>query len=256
MDLELEGKVVLVTGGTSGLGRALCGTLMAEGARVAFCGRNPEALDTVTEELTAGGGEAIGIAADVTVPADLEAFVAAAVGRWGQIDGVVNNAGRGAAMPVDRTTDEIWDDDLHLKLYAAVRLVRLTLPHLRASKGAVVNTLNTSSKAPGPASGPSSVSRAAGLALTKMLSKELGPDGVRVNAVCNGLLESPQWTRDAAAEGITIDEMYERLAARVPLGRVGLSREYAEVVTFLLSPRASYLSGAALNLDGGLCAVV
>jgi NAD(P)-dependent dehydrogenase (short-subunit alcohol dehydrogenase family) len=224
---------------------------------VAFCGRDPERLEAVAGRLREGGGDVLAVGADVTQPAELSRLMESVVARWGRLDGLVNNAGRGAAMPLVDSEDAHWRDDLDLKLMAAVRLTRLAVPHLRAHGGAIVNTLNTSSKTPGPNSGPSSVSRAAGLALTKALSKELGPQGIRVNAVCNGLLESPQWEKEAAAEGIPVTALYERLHTnnRIPLGRVGHSREYADVVTFLLSDRASYVNGVALNIDGGMCAL-
>ena len=141
---------------------------------------------------------------------------------------------------------------------AAVRLTRLALPHLRASRGAVLFTLAMAAKAPGARSEPSSVTRAAGMALMKALSKELAPDGIRVNAVLIGLLESGQWVRGAAASGQSEGEFYERLAkdSGIPLGRIGRAEEVADLGCFLLSARASYLTGAAVNLDGGLSPVV
>ncbi len=152
----------------------------------------------------------------------------------------------------------MWEADLQLKLMGAVRLTRLSLPYLRQSKGAVLYTLAMAAKAPGAASGPSSVSRAAGMALMKSLSKELGPDGIRVNAILIGLIESGQWVRAAAAAGVEQPVFYERLAANaaIPLGRIGRAEEFADLACFLLSARASYLTGTAINLDGGLSPVV
>ncbi len=258
MELELSGRVVIVTGGSSGLGRALCHSLVGEGARVAFCGRDEDRLGAVAEELRAAGGDVLAVRADVTRPDDLQTLVDQTLVRWGRLDGLVNNAGRGAAIPLTESTDADWEGDLLLKVHAAVRLCRLAVPHLsRDGGGAIVNTLNTSAKAPGANSSPSSVSRAAGLALTKTLSREFGPLNVRVNAVCNGTFESPQWERDAKGAGVTVEDLYARLILgnNIPLGRVGLAREYAEVITFLLSARASFITGAALNVDGGQSAV-
>jgi NAD(P)-dependent dehydrogenase (short-subunit alcohol dehydrogenase family) len=258
MDLGLEGKVVLATGGSDGLGRALCHELVAEGAKVAFCGRDPERLDSVAEALAAAGGDVLAVRADVTEPEDLSRFVDAAAEKWGRIDGLVNNAGTAAAMPLAETLDADWDADLQLKVYGAVRLIRFALPHLRQSGGAIVNTLAIGAKTPGGGSAPSSVSRAAGMALTKVLSKEFGSDRIRVNAVLIGLIESGQWERRASAEGLTVGEFYERLAqgSGIPMDRVGRAQEYADLVTYLLSSRSSYVTGTAINLDGGLCAVV
>jgi NAD(P)-dependent dehydrogenase (short-subunit alcohol dehydrogenase family) len=140
---------------------------------------------------------------------------------------------------------------------AAVRLTRLALPELKKSKGAVVNTLAVAGKAPPAGSAPTSVSRAAGLAFTKAMSRELGPEGIRVNAIVVGLVESGQWERAAHTSGTPVATLYERLAAGadIPLGRVGRAAEFADLACYLLSPRASYVSGTAINLDGGLCAV-
>ncbi|WP_431945806.1 SDR family oxidoreductase [Actinacidiphila sp. bgisy167] len=259
MDLQLNGKVVLVTGGSDGLGAALVRRLAAEGARVALCGRNPERIEHVVKEAGAFGADVLGLPADVTRPEDLERFVAAADERWGRIDAVVNNAGRSAAGLLESQDDAVWEEDLQLKLHAAVRLTRLALPRLRAAGGgAVVNTLAVSAKAPGAGSIPTSVSRAAGLALTKALSKELGPDNIRVNAVLVGLVESGQWVRLAAERGIAVEELYATMGrdSGIPLGRVGRAEEFADLVAFLLSDRAAYVTGAGINLDGGLSPVV
>jgi NAD(P)-dependent dehydrogenase (short-subunit alcohol dehydrogenase family) len=259
MDLELNDKVVLVTGGSDGLGAALVRRLATEGARVALCGRDPERVGSVVKELGEGGADVLGVPADVTRQEDLERFLSAAEGRWGRIDAIVNNAGRSAPGPFEAHDDAAWEEDLQLKLHAAVRLTRLALPHLRAvGGGSIVNTLAVAAKTPGPGSMPSSVSRAAGLALTKALSKELGPDDIRVNAVLIGLVESGQWVRQAAERGVLVEEFYENLAAGsdIPLGRVGKAEEFADLVAFLLSPRAAYITGTGINFDGGLSPVV
>jgi NAD(P)-dependent dehydrogenase (short-subunit alcohol dehydrogenase family) len=257
MDLGLDGEVVLVTGGTDGLGLALAEVLVAEGAHVAVCGRDASRARAVEERLLAAGGDVVAVAADVSVAADLERFVQVALDRWGQIDGVVNNAGRSSAGGIEATPDEEWQADYDLKVLAAVRLIRLTLPHLRASgRASVVNVLNIGSKAPGPNSLPTSASRAAGLAITKSLSKELAPSGVRVNALLIGLVESGQWRRRAESSGQPLDSVYESMRAGIPLGRVGRSEEFADVAAFLLSPRSSYVTGSAINIDGGASPVL
>jgi NAD(P)-dependent dehydrogenase (short-subunit alcohol dehydrogenase family) len=200
------------------------------------------------------GGDVLVQRADVAQAADLEAFVAATVGRWGRIDGIVHNAGRASAGAIETIDDKTWESDFQLKLMAAVRLTRLALPQLRASHGAVLFTLAVSAKAPGGSSEPSSVTRAAGMALMKALSKELAPDGIRVNAVLIGLIESGQWVRIADGYGSGLREFYDRFAADagIPLGRFGRAAEFADLGCFLLSSRSSYLTGTAINLDGGL----
>jgi NAD(P)-dependent dehydrogenase (short-subunit alcohol dehydrogenase family) len=257
MDLELEGSVILITGGSTGLGYALGERLVRERARVALLARDAARLAHAVQQLRGAGGDVLELAGDVRQPQDLARFVDAARERWGRIDGVVNNAGELSAGAFAEHDDAVWARDLELKLMAAVRVIRLALPALRESRGAIVNTLAISGKAPDAHTTPTSVSRAAGLALTKALSRELAPAGIRVNAVLIGVVESAQLERLAAAGGVTAQAYYERMVADcgIPLGRVGHPREYADLASFLLSARASYLTGAAINLDGGLCPV-
>jgi NAD(P)-dependent dehydrogenase (short-subunit alcohol dehydrogenase family) len=258
MELELAGKAVLITGGTDGLGQALATQLATEGAAVAVCGRDEDRLRAAEEAVQAAGGDVLAQRADVSRVEDLQAFVDAAVARWGRIDGVVHNAGRASAGTIEKVDDATWEADIELKLMAAVRLTRLALPQLRSSRGAVLFTLALAAKAPGGGSEPSSVTRAAGMALMKALSKELAPDGIRVNAVLIGLIESGQWARMAAGAGTSLEAFYDRFAqdAHIPLGRFGRASEFADLGCFLLSSRASYLTGTAINLDGGLSPAV
>ena len=252
MDLHLNGKVVLITGGTDGLGASLADRLIEEGARVAVCGRDPSRLAATEQRLR--DADALVMQADVTSLPDIEQFVGAAVGRWGRLDGLVNNAGRSAAGPIDQVSDEDWVADLDLKVLAAVRCTRLAVPHLvAAGGGAIVNVLNIGAKAAGAGSLPTTASRAAGLAITKAASKDLGGHGIRVNAVLIGWVASGQWRRRADAAGRSEDELYAQMAQRanIPLGRVGRSEEFADLAAYLLSDRSSYVTGSAINLDGG-----
>jgi NAD(P)-dependent dehydrogenase (short-subunit alcohol dehydrogenase family) len=253
MDLELQGKVVAITGGTDGLGLALADRLVELGARVAVCGRDEERLAAARMRWESAGADALALRADVIEPTDLEAFVDSIVSRWGGLDAVVNNAGKSSTGAIDAVGDAAWREDLDLKVLAAVRLVRLALPHLRAAGDAsIVNVLSVAAKTPGAGSLPTTASRAAGLAITKALSHELGPAGIRVNSVLVGLIESGQWRRTAEATNQPLERVYEQLAKSVPLGRVGRAEEFADLVSYLLSARASYVSGAAINLDGGM----
>lgn len=259
MDLELGGKVVVVTGGTDGLGLALANRLAAEGASVAVCSRDEDRVRAAAQSIEAvGGGQVLAQRADVSRPDDLERLVDAVVARWGRIDGVVHNAGRASGGRIEAIDDDAWEYDVQLKLMAAVRLTRLSLPHLRAAKGSILFTLAISAKAPGGGSEPSSVTRAAGMALMKALSKELAPDGITVNAILIGLIESGQWVRTAATSGTDLAAFYEKFTAdaRIPLGRFGRADEFADLGSFLLSARASYITGTAINLDGGLSPAV
>jgi NAD(P)-dependent dehydrogenase (short-subunit alcohol dehydrogenase family) len=261
MDLELEDKAFVVTGGTDGLGLALASRLAAEGASVAICGRDEERLRAAEETVTGAARSeraVLAVRADVSQNEDLEAFAEGALARWGRIDGVVHNAGRASAGPLESIEDASWESDFQLKLMAAVRLTRLALPQLRANRGAVLFTLAMAAKAPGAGSEPSSVTRAAGMALMKALSKELAPDGVRVNAILIGLIESGQWVRAATASDTPLETFYADFArnAGIPLGRFGRSEEFANLACYLLSNRASYVTGAAINLDGGMSPAV
>ncbi|HEX4838216.1 MAG TPA: SDR family oxidoreductase [Solirubrobacteraceae bacterium] len=258
MDLQLEEKVLLITGGSTGLGYALARQLVSEGARVALLARDAERLASAAAGLREAGGDVLDRPGDVRRVEDLARFVESATERWGRIDGIVNNAGTLSAGPFAEHDDTVWEEDLSLKLMGAVRLTRLALPALRESRGAVLNTLATSGKAPDAFTTPTSVSRAAGLALTKALSRELAAEGIRVNAVLIGVIASAQLERRAAAAGVTPQAYHERMVAdcRIPLGRVGHPEEFAELASFLLSARASYVTGTAINLDGGLSPVV
>ena len=259
MDLHLTGRVVLITGGTDGLGAALAERLVEEGARVAVCGRDRDRLAATERRLRDAGGDALVVRADVTSLADVERFVDAAVARWGRLDGLVNNAGKSAAGPIDQVSDDEWIADLNLKVLAAARCTRLAVPHMiAAGGGAIVNVLNVGAKAAGAGSLPTTASRAAGLAMTKAASKDLGGHGIRVNAVLIGLVASGQWRRRAQAAGQPEDELYRQMAqhAGIPLGRVGRPEEFADLGAYLLSDRSSYVTGSAINLDGGTSPVL
>lgn len=258
MDLELKDKTFLITGGSAGLGYALAELLLAEEARVAIFARDGDRLATAAERLRAHGGEVVAVAGDVTSPEQVQMLVESIEAAWGKLDGLVNNAGALSGGRFEESSDETWEADLALKVMGAVRLTRLALPLIRnAGAGAVLNTLAISGKVPDALTMPTSVSRAAGLALTKALSRELAPEQIRVNAILIGVVESAQLEQRAAEAGITPQEYHARMvqSAQIPLGRVGRAEEYAALAAFLLSPRAAYVTGVGVNLDGGLCPV-
>lgn len=261
MDLGLRGKSALITGGSDGLGRAIATTLAAEGARVAIVARGTARLESVAAALRSGGGDVIAIAGDVSKASDCERMIDTVIQQHGRIDILVNNAGTSMARAFETVDDAVWQADLDLKLFAAIRLVRAAIPHMKANGGGrIVNMLNIGAKAPAANSVPTSVSRAAGLALTKALSRQYAADQILVNAVLIGAVKAGQHERRWEANGRpgTIDAFYEQMAVDrgVPVGRIADASELADLVAFLVSERARYITGVAINFDGGISPVV
>lgn len=260
MDLGLAGKVAVITGGSEGIGRAAAESLGREGASVVICARRADVLQRAAEDVAERtGAQIVPIVADVSRPTDVEHLIQATVERFGRLDILVHNAGRSATGAFEKLTDTDWQDDLDLKLFGAIRAARASIPHMRAAGGgSIVNILNLAAKAPGARSYPTSVSRAAGLALTKALSKEFAADNIRVNGVMIGLIKSGQhertWRRSNT--GDTLEALYTQMGKNVPLGRVGEASEVGDLIAFLCSARGAYITGVAINMDGGTSAVV
>ncbi len=251
LDLGLNGKVAIITGGSDGLGRAAAEKLAAEGAKVAICARRKEHLEKAADEIRkATGGQVLAQAADVSRAVDCEQLVDAVVAQWGGVDILLNNAGTSAAAAFEKVDDETWQADWDLKVMGAVRMSRLVIPHMKKRGGGrIVNITTVGGKAPQPRSLPTSVTRAAGLNLTKSLANEYAPDNVRVNTICIGLVRSAQIARRAKGD---LEAHYAELAKqRVPLGRVAHASEFADLFAFLVSERATYITGASVNFDGG-----
>ena len=255
MDLELADHAYLITGGTDGLGLALAHTLVREGALVAVCGRDPQRLNHAQSLL---GTDALCFGADVTHAEQLDSFVDATLDRFGRLDGAVNNAGRSAGSSVAASEDDAWRDDYELKVIAALHLSRRVLDSLAATKGSLINVLAILARTPSANSTPTAASRAAGLALTKALAHEVGDQGIRVNAILIGLIESGQWVRKAHDAHASVEDYYAMVAknSNVPLQRFGRAQEFADLAAFLLSPRASYITGVGISIDGGLSPVI
>ena len=264
MDLGLQDKVAIITGGSDGIGKAAALSMAQEGAAVVIVARRQEVLDLAEEEiLTATEGRVLSISADVMEPDSARNIVQTTLDKFGRLDILVNNAGQSMAKPFEDVSQDDWEFDFELKVWGAVRLIQESIPEMRkAGGGRIINVTNLGGRTPGPASMPTSISRAAGIAITKGLSKDLASDNILVSTVCIGLIKSGQHQRryDSRVQSepsLTIDAFYDQLAnGRVPLGRVGEAEEAGDVIAFLASERASFLTGIAVNLDGGASAVV
>ena len=253
MELGLKGKVAAVTGGTEGIGRATAMKFALEGANVAICARRADVLEQTAAALRKTGAEVITVPADMSKTADIERFMDAIIKRFGRIDVLVNNAGASARGKFLEVDDATWSADLELKVFGAIRCSRLAIPHMKKQGGGrIINITISSAKQPGAESMPTSVSRAAGLAITKALSKEFAADNILVNTVCIGKIKSGQHERRFKREGVTAEEYYATASRDIPLGRVGEAEEVANVIAFLASDAASYVTGTSINLDGGI----
>ena len=252
MRLGLEGRRGLVTGGSKGLGEAIARELVAEGARVAICSRHEQEVIATAEEV----GAAYAQAADVTDPEQVRDFVARSAGALGGIDFLVNNAGGAHPGTFETLTDENWRADLDVKLFSLVRCSREVLPHMRAAGGGrIVNIGAVYSRYPDPTFFATSVNRAAGNSFTKTLALELAKDNVLVNGVNIGFVTTPQWENihQRRAPEVTREEFFDQLARQeVPLGRFGTPEEVSGLVAFLLSERAGYITGASIDVAGGM----
>jgi len=197
----------------------------------------------------------LAIPADVTRAADIEQVVRATNDKWGGVDILLNNAGTSAAAAFEKVEDEIWHEDFELKVMGAIRFCRQAIPIMkRRGGGRIVNVTTVGGKTPAPRSLPTSVSRAAGINLTKSLAHEYAADKILVNTICIGLVRSAQI--DRRAKDGDLEGHYTELAKRIPVGRVAHAAEFGDLVAFLVSDRASYITGTAINFDGGMSAVV
>ena len=262
MDLGLTGKVAIVTGASDGIGKAAAYRMAAEGASVALVSRTRSDLETVAAEISGEtGSTVIAAPADVSNEEAVKDAVESTAEQLGGIDILVNNAGTSSATRFEDMTDEMLDIDFSLKVKGAIYMTRYALPYLKQSdSGAICNTTTPGGKASAGGSQPTSLSRAAGISLTKAWSKEFGEYGIRVNTVCVGLLKSRQhrirW--QAANEedpSYSLDDHWASFGGGVPLGRIGEAQEAGDVIAFLCSPAASYVSGSAVNVDGGAAPV-
>ncbi len=262
MDIRLDGRSALITGGSDGLGKGMAMRFADSGANVAIIARDPDKLANAKTEIEAlGGGKCVPVSCNLLDAGEIKAGFAEAERALGRIDILVNNAGTSRAGPFESITDEDWHEDLELKLMAAVRLARLALPGMKERRwGRIINVLNTGAKAPRPGGAPTAVSRAAGLALTKVLAGDGAPHNVLVNALMVGFIKSGQWERlyEEKKPNEPFEDFLQGMvdARGIPLGRIGETQEFANIACFLCSEQAGYITGTSINVDGGWSPVV
>ncbi len=239
-----------MTGASSGIGRATCLKLAADGLAILAVGRNPAALRAVCDQVAAGGGEAHPFCADVTTADAPGEIVAEALGRWGGIDAVVNAAGIIASGTVADTTDEAFDTMMDLNLRASFRLIRAAAPALSDRHGAVVNVSSVAGTRAFPGVLAYCVSKAAVDQLTRCAALDLAPQGVRVNAVNPGVVVTNLHKRGGMDE-VRYSAFLEHSKTTHPLGRAGTPEEVADLIAFLVSPASSWITGETIAIDGG-----
>ncbi len=258
MDVRLDGRAALITGGSKGLGAAMARRFAESGADVAILARGKEALAETERAIRASSQvRVLAIPCDVAKAAEVARAWREAASEFGKIDILVNNAGTSQTGKFEEITDAVWQEDIDLKLFAAIRLARLALPGMKERRwGRIINVLNIGAKAPRPGSAPTAVTRAAGLALTKVLAGEGAPYNVLVNALHVGLIASNQHFERISAKGGNVAAEYREMGKRVPLGRIGEAGEFANIACFLASDAGSYITGTSINVDGGMSPVV
>jgi 3-oxoacyl-[acyl-carrier protein] reductase len=249
MDLGLTDKACVVTGSTGGIGLEAARLLVAEGARVVTCGRSGPP----------GIGEALHVVADLAEPAAPEALIDEAVRALGALDVLVNNVGFAVHARFEDVPDEEWDSMWQLNVMSYVRAIRAALPHLRASRGAIVNVSSTAGKRPSTGMPHYSVTKAAVLSVSRLVADLYAGDGIRCNAVTPGPTATEAWLGEgglADQQGGDRDTVLAKVGAGRPLGRLAEPEEIAAVIAFLASPRASYVTGAAWSADGGTVPII
>jgi len=253
MEVSLAGRSAIITGGSKGVGLAMAIEFAVSGADIAVVARGREALDAAVAAVRARAQVKVaGIAADVADAADVKRAHDEAMRALGKIDIVVNNAGTSNTSAFEALTDEVLQADLDLKLFGAVRLTRLAWPQMKERRwGRVINVLNIGAKAPRAGSAPTSISRAAGLALTKVLAGEGAPHNILVNAMLVGLIESDQHVQRAKRTGVAYDDYVKNHGKNIPLGRMGKPEEFARMACLLASDANGFVAGTAINVDGG-----
>lgn len=250
----LEGRVVLVTGGSSGIGYATAKAFIEQRAKVAITGRKANRLGTAAERL-ARGGTILAIRGDVSRAADAKRFVAETERKLGAIDVLVNNAGIWISRRLVDFSERDYDRVMDINLKGAFLCSKYVLPRMaRRKRGVIVNVSSDSGLVGGVGSSVYSASKAGLILLTKCMALEHARDGIRVNAICPGEVRTPMMEQDARDSGLAFNAYYRRLIASIPMGRAAKPEEIAKAIVFLASDESSFMTGAAITVDGGATA--
>jgi 3-oxoacyl-[acyl-carrier protein] reductase len=254
MDLGLKGKVALVTAASKGMGRACAWGLAAEGARVAMCARNEGDLKAAVDEVKAATkAEVMGVVADVTKLDQVKALVARVKDGFGAPDILIANCGGPPRGYFDEFADEAWYGAVEVSLMSTVRLIREVLPGMRAKRwGRILTIQSVSVKQPLAELLLSNAVRPGVHGMMKTLAAQLGKENILVNTLCPGRILTDRLMGGLKASGLSREEYLARQGGEIPLGRVGTAEEFANVAVFLASERASYVTGVAIQVDGGL----
>lgn len=258
MNIELEGRVAVITGGSSGIGLESARLFLAEGARVAICGRDQDRLDAAVEALGGPSENLLSQTCDVLQKDQVAGFADSVADKFGAVDILVNNAGQGRVSNWAETDDDAWRAEYELKLFSVIHPTRAFLPCLEKSDASAVVCVNALlARQPEPHMVATSSARAGVLNMVHSMAKEFAPNGIRVNSLLLGLIESGQWRRrykEQAKPGQSFEDWAQELAAGkgIPLGRLGKPEEAAKAILFLASPMSSYITGTTLDISGGV----
>jgi len=254
MDMGIRGKAALVTAASKGMGKATAMGLAAEGARVLMCARTEADIKAAADDVRAKtGAEVIGMMADVTKKDDVERLVKRAEEAFGGVDILVANAGGPPRGDLDQMTDEQWYGAFETTVLFVVRLIRGVVPSMKKKKwGRILTIQSVSVKQPVPGLLLSNAVRPGTAGLVKTLSEELGKHNITINVVCPGKILTDRLLGGVKQSGLSRDDFVTKAGQDVPLGRVGTAEEFANVMVFLASERASYVTGTAIQVDGGL----
>jgi NAD(P)-dependent dehydrogenase (short-subunit alcohol dehydrogenase family) len=257
MDLGLRGKIALITGGSRGIGAGTARILSEEAAAVVICSRDEKRLQQTAGEISsATGNDVLPVRADLTKPDDIDRLLEAVIDRFGRIDILINNAGSSKFGYAEDLTDQDWVSGFELKFFSYVRLTNLVIPHMkRHGGGVIINVVGNAGRVPLTWHMPGGAANSALLNFTKTLSNQVGKHNIRINAVNPGPTETDRWDTvvdfHMSHDGISAEKVRDDLLKKVPLGRFSTVEDIGYAIAFLVSDKATHITGTSLTVDGG-----